>query len=99
MSDPAPTSPAGLVVLQIRAYYDPDSGEMIDLHQLVSAPDDVLDAQTIEDEMAAYEEQVRRRMPSAQYLTISESDLPLLHQGSKVDVERKSLIPRGDPSD
>jgi hypothetical protein len=87
-----PALPMGLQTAEVRVYYEPDSGRVVHVHQLVSAPGEELDAQRIEDEMAAFEEVLRSRHPGILYLVVAADDLPRSGQGMRVDVERTILV-------
>lgn len=56
-----PAIPDGLKIERVRVYYDPGSGDVVHIHQLVSAPGEELDSERVEDEMKVFEEAVRQR--------------------------------------
>jgi hypothetical protein len=96
MSD-EPQVPAGLTVHQARIYYEPWSGDVVHLHQLVAAPTDELDSDRIQVEMNAFEQGLRQRHGDVEYLIIEPKDVSALAEGVRVDVERRTLV-RRDPS-
>jgi hypothetical protein len=87
-----PAGPEGLKVEQVRVYYDPESGEVLHVHQLVSPPGEELESERVEDEMRVFEESLRQRYPDIRYLTMGEADLPKFGEGIRVDVEQGRLV-------
>jgi hypothetical protein len=92
-----PSGPEGtLQVQQIRVYYDPESGDIVHVHQLVAMADETLDERRIDDEMTAFEQSLRERHATAlEYLIVDEA---LLQEAIspevnlKVDVSARRLI-------
>lgn len=92
-----PSGPEGtLQVQQIRVYYDPESGDIVHVHQLVAMADESLDERRIDDEMRAFEESLRERHPTAlEYLIVDEASLQEAvspEVNLKVDVSAKRLV-------
>lgn len=92
-----PSGPEGtLQVQQIRVYYDPESGQIVHVHQLVAIADEPLDERRINEEMTAFEESLRERHAAAlEYLIVDEALLqeavsPAVNL--RVDVPEKRLI-------
>lgn len=54
-------APSQLKILQTRVYYDQDSGEIVHVHQLAVDPNDDLDDERIDEEMAAFEMSIAGR--------------------------------------
>ena len=92
-----PRSPEGLKVHQIRVYYDPSSGNVVHVHQLVTPPGESLNEQRIAEEMNIFEKTLRQRHDiGLEYLVIDESELQRASgpEGNlRVDVPAKRLIP------
>jgi hypothetical protein len=87
-----PATPEGLKIEQARVYYDPRSGAVVHVHQLVSAPGEELDSRRMEAEMQAFEEAVRQRHGDVEYLVVDAADLPLLRQSTRVDLQQRKLV-------
>lgn len=49
-----PLDPDGLSIQQTRVYYDRASGQVVHIHSLVTPPDEELDAERVEEEMAEF---------------------------------------------
>jgi 2-phospho-L-lactate transferase/gluconeogenesis factor (CofD/UPF0052 family) len=86
-----PAVPDGLRIEQIRVYYL-GSGDVVHVHQLVSAPGEELDSQRVEDEMKIFEEAVRQRYGDVEYLVVEATDLQTSGESIKVDVEQRRLV-------
>ena len=87
-----PAIPDGLKIEQVRVYYDPGSGDVMHVHQLVSAPGEELDSRRVEDEMKVFEEAVRQRHGDVDYLVVEAADLQGSGESMKVDVEQRRLV-------
>jgi hypothetical protein len=92
-----PAVPEGLQVAQTRVYYDPGSGRVVHVHQLVTSPDAELDPQRIEEEMTAFEEVVRARHGDVGSLVVEAADLPAADEAVTVDVPGQRLVRRSSP--
>jgi hypothetical protein len=95
MSGPTDTD-AGLRVQQIRVYFDPTSGEIVHVHQLLAPAGDPLDEQRIEDEMQAFEESVRdRHSEGLEYIVVDDElvrEAVSPEVNLRVDVSRRKLV-------
>jgi hypothetical protein len=87
-----PAIPDGLKIERVRVYYDPGSGDVVHIHQLVSAPGEELDSERVEDEMKVFEEAVRQRHGDVDYLVVEAADLQASGESIRVDVEQKRLL-------
>ena len=87
-----PAVPDELQVAQTRVYYDPDSGRVLHVHQLMASPAEPLDGQRIEDEMTAFEEVVRARHGGLGFLVVPAEDLPAPGEPVTVDVPGQRLV-------
>jgi hypothetical protein len=86
-----PAAPEGLQVAQTRVYYEPDSGRVVHVHQLVSSSGEELDAQRIEEEMTAFDEVVRARHGDLRSLVVEAADVPASDEAVTVDVPGQRL--------
>jgi hypothetical protein len=87
--------------LQIRVYYDRDSGDIVHVHKLVAAAAESLDDQRVDEEMSSFEESLRQRHPAEagaaiDYLVVDEAALqeavdPRVRL--RVDVAARRLVP------
>jgi hypothetical protein len=92
-----PAGPPGLEVLETRVYYDPTTGKVLHVHQLVSAPGEPLSADRVDAEMKTIEDSLRRQSADLDYLIVDADELRRFGGGVVVDVERKKLAQRSDP--
>ena len=90
MSD-QPMLPDGLEIKQTRVYYDPSSGDVVHVHQLVSAPGEELGAQRVEEEMKTFEEALRQERGDLNHLVVQADDLPTSGESITVDVDHAKL--------
>ncbi|MFE6160459.1 hypothetical protein ACFQ7F_16280 [Streptomyces sp. NPDC056486] len=85
-----------LRVLQVRVYYDRNSGDIVHVHQLAAAPAEEFDDQRIREEMTSFEESLRQRHPAElDYLVVDETSLDEAVSPDvnlKVDVVAQRLI-------
>lgn len=98
MSD-EPAPPEGPQIEQSRVYYDPSSGEVVHVHQLIRAAGEELDRDQVEDEMNAFEEAVRQRHGDLAYLVVQSEDLPTSGEPIRVDVKQQKLVRARRPDD
>jgi len=89
-----PAPPPGLQVYETRLYFDPETGNVLSVHQLVSAPGEQLSSEEIDAEMSAFEESVRKRHSNVDFLVVEPGDLNAGDEGLSVDVKRRSLVRR-----
>lgn len=99
MSEPAPGEAAPLQTVEIRVYYDPDTGDIVHVHSLVAVGDELAD-ERIADELAAFESSLAQRHGRqlghivADEATLAESVSPAVTL--RVDTESRRLV--RDPS-
>ena len=91
-----PAGPPGLQVHETRVYYDPSTGKVLHVHQLVSAPGEPLSADHIAAEMKSFENTLRQRSADLDYLVLDIDDLSEFGDGVVVDVQQKKLVQRPD---
>jgi len=92
-----PAMPLGLEVHETRVYYDPSTGKVLHVHQLVSTPGEPLSADRIDAEMKTFEDALRQRSADLDYLIVDVDELSRFGDGVAVDVQRKKLVQRSDP--
>ena len=88
-----PTTPMGLRVHEVRVYFDPATGKVLHLHQLVSSPGDEPDAEGVQNLMNRFEAGLRERFGELDYITVSAEELhDVSDPGITVDVKRRALV-------
>lgn len=94
MNDEAPEG-LGVRALRTRVYYDPESGQVVHVHRLVS-PEDLDDAR-IEEELAAFEESLEQRHAvPLESVDVDDAELQQLTASNaafRVDVAARRLVP------
>jgi len=96
MSEAAPGEAAPLRTVEIRVYYDPDTGNIVHVHSLVVAAGDELDDERIAEELAAFETSLTQRHGQqlghiiADEAALAESISPTVNL--RVDTESRRLV-------
>jgi hypothetical protein len=91
-----PAGPPGLEVIETRIYYDPATGRVLHIHQLVSPPGEPLSADRVNAEMKDFEKALRQRSADLDYLTVDADEVLASEGGIIVDVEHRRLALRSD---
>jgi hypothetical protein len=91
-----PAAPPGLKVLETRIYYDPATGRVLHIHQLVSPPGEPLSADRVNAEMKDFEMALRQRGADLDYLTVDAHEVLASEGEVVVDLERKRLARPSD---
>jgi hypothetical protein len=85
------TVPGELVTLRTRAYFDPETGEVIHMHKLLAPAGMPVDDKRIEEETSAFEELLARRHDqSLKSVEVSEEDLHRIDDNTTLRVDVKS---------
>ena|ERR1700761_6977995 len=91
-----PAGPPGAQVRQTRVYYNPATGEVLHVHQLVSAPSEPLSPDRVDAEMNAFGHALRQRWADLDHLIVGADDLLAFGDRIVVDVRQKKLAQRPD---